>query len=433
MTHLNLSATHISLTQSLALCLSQSLSLSIHLSIYPAIQLSSYLSACLSIYLSIYLSMYLSERKQLCGTSFGSGSNSARLTARKRKNPARIPPKLGVDNIKNEAILRDVIQKCQVACRADGLVPMRSAIFPFHLSKGTAPARKKWGRVIPSAAPVTQNHLCKPDDLIFQNATYQEISADVLTCLMKMSLVPRVLRKIHLSGSSSSAKPAIVLEAATKAFHVVLTFGKVQNPLRLVERPKLVRTCGVLYHFDFKICFVPRLHVFFQHLSFQKGSNSQVLFTFWLWHVLRAAAACNFWSLIPARWLRTRGLKPIPFDPPSKPQNTAFHAFDLRSADSLLWLFPHLLLHLSMGPWVRSLTSNFLRLDFDKSLASTFVNPSAVYIFAPLFPGLIRQTMSFTVWPTTSGCVRWDFRRLCRRPWIHIQGMLRCSEKRGNC
>jgi len=35
---------------------------------------------------------------------------------------------LQVDNIKNEAILRDFL-------RADGLVPMRFAIFPVHLSK----------------------------------------------------------------------------------------------------------------------------------------------------------------------------------------------------------------------------------------------------------------------------------------------------------
>jgi len=40
-----------------------------------------------------------------------------------------------VDNIKNEAILRDVLQKWKVECRADGLVPMRFAIFPLHLSK----------------------------------------------------------------------------------------------------------------------------------------------------------------------------------------------------------------------------------------------------------------------------------------------------------
>jgi len=40
-----------------------------------------------------------------------------------------------VDNIKNEAILRDFLQKWKAECRADGLVPMRFAISPIHLSK----------------------------------------------------------------------------------------------------------------------------------------------------------------------------------------------------------------------------------------------------------------------------------------------------------
>ena len=40
-----------------------------------------------------------------------------------------------VANIKNQAILRGVLQKWKVECRADGLVPMRFAIFPVHLSK----------------------------------------------------------------------------------------------------------------------------------------------------------------------------------------------------------------------------------------------------------------------------------------------------------
>ena len=37
--------------------------------------------------------------------------------------------------IKNEAILRDILQKWKVDCRASGLVPVRFAIFPLHLSK----------------------------------------------------------------------------------------------------------------------------------------------------------------------------------------------------------------------------------------------------------------------------------------------------------
>ena len=39
-----------------------------------------------------------------------------------------------LDNIKNETILRDFLQKWKVECSADGLVPMRFAIFPFHHS-----------------------------------------------------------------------------------------------------------------------------------------------------------------------------------------------------------------------------------------------------------------------------------------------------------
>ena len=68
-------------------------------------------------------------------------SNSARrppyfnLTTSKTKQFCETFSFFEVDNIKNERILRDILQKWKVACRADGLVPMRSAIFPVHLSK----------------------------------------------------------------------------------------------------------------------------------------------------------------------------------------------------------------------------------------------------------------------------------------------------------
>jgi len=40
-----------------------------------------------------------------------------------------------LNNVKNKAILRDFLQKWKVECSAGSLVPMRFAIFPFHLSK----------------------------------------------------------------------------------------------------------------------------------------------------------------------------------------------------------------------------------------------------------------------------------------------------------
>ena len=51
-----------------------------------------------------------------------------------------------VDNIKNKAIPRDLLLKWKVECRADGLIPMRFAIFPFHLSKVLRLPRKSDAR-----------------------------------------------------------------------------------------------------------------------------------------------------------------------------------------------------------------------------------------------------------------------------------------------
>ena len=67
--------------------------------------------------------------------------NSARLpqllhlTTSKTKQFCETPWIFELDNIKNEAIRRDFLQKWKVECRADGLVPLRFVIFRLHLSK----------------------------------------------------------------------------------------------------------------------------------------------------------------------------------------------------------------------------------------------------------------------------------------------------------
>ena len=104
-----------------------------------------YLSVCLSVYLSIclswkrsysatlpqFLNLTASKTKQFCETS----SINCTWQSQKRSNSARLPICFKVHNIKNEAILREILQTWKVECRADGLVPMRFAIFPVHLSK----------------------------------------------------------------------------------------------------------------------------------------------------------------------------------------------------------------------------------------------------------------------------------------------------------
>ena len=112
--------------------------------------------------------------------------------------------------------------------------------------------------------------------------------------------------------------------------HVLLTFDKVRNPLRLPrkttsEPPKVGRTCSVLYiftskcasrhngvhffdiptsksgptlrcfvHVHFEMCFAPQRRALFRYLNFQKWSENGVFCTFSLRNVLRATTACTF-------------------------------------------------------------------------------------------------------------------------------------------
>ena len=123
--------------------------------------------------------------------------------------------------------------------------------------------------------------------------------------------------------------PAIVFEMLENS-HVLLTFDKVPNPLRLPRKTTsknvqkwskhvllsiLTWKCsshhnGVHFfdmstsksgpalrcfvHFDLDMCFAPQPHAIFRRVNFQKCSEREVLCTFWLGHVLRAATACTF-------------------------------------------------------------------------------------------------------------------------------------------
>ena len=206
---------------------------------------------------------------------------------------------------------------------------MRFAIFPVHLSKVLRLPRKSDARsyeVLP--APVTQNHLSKPTDLMLQNATPlrksapwpPNISDEHVFCTAPAT------RHASLQILFQWPTPAIVFGNATKPSRFA-HFEKVHNPLRL-PRPKVARTCGVFniltstcasrhngvlffdistsksgprmvcfVHFDFEMCFAPQRRALFRHLNFQKCSEREVFLAFSLANVLRATTACTFSSL----------------------------------------------------------------------------------------------------------------------------------------
>ena len=133
------------------------------------------------------------------------------------------------------SILLGFPQKWKVECGADGLVTMRFAIFPFHLSKRLRLPRQGGARSY--EMPHLSRKIISANRKIWCSKM-QPFSGnqrpDLLTALMNMSLVLRLPRKMHLCRSSSNvSRLPSVLKLRQNPHHVLLSFDKVHNPLRL--------------------------------------------------------------------------------------------------------------------------------------------------------------------------------------------------------
>ena len=234
------------------------------------IDLSLYLATHLSIYLSMYSWILLSTCPSIYLLTCRSSrprrqqNNAARLllATSKTKQFCETFSLFAVENIKNEAILRDFLQKWKVDCTADGIVPMRFAIFPCHVSKVLAPATKKLVQVIRNAAPVTKKHLGIADDLIRQNATplrksapwAPNISAEDASCTAPAT------KNASVQILFKSPTPAIVFENATKPsrFSHFSVDAQSTPPATQNERlwtSKMSPRPSVFNTFDFEMCF----------------------------------------------------------------------------------------------------------------------------------------------------------------------------------
>jgi len=128
---------------------------------------------------------------------------------------------------------------------------MRFAFFPLHLSKVLCLPRKSDAR---SYEVLHLSRKIIAANLKIGGSKMQPLSGNqrpgLLTALMNMSLVLRLPRKKQLSRSSSNVLRLPSFLEMLQNPHVLLTFDKVHNPLRLQretsERPKVVRACGVL-------------------------------------------------------------------------------------------------------------------------------------------------------------------------------------------
>ena len=176
---------------------------------------------------------------------------------------------------------------------------MRFAIFPIHLSKLLRLPRKS------DARSYEVLHLsCKiiSANLKIWGSKMQPFSGNhrphLLTALMKMSLVLRLPRKMHLCRSSSNVPRLPSFLEMLQNPHVWLNFDKVHNPLRLPcestsEPPKVVRTPGVFNIVTSK-CASRHNGVHFFDISTSKSGPNVRCLAFSLANVLRATTACTF-------------------------------------------------------------------------------------------------------------------------------------------
>ena len=258
---------------------------------------------------------------------------------------------------------------------------MPFAIFPLHLSKLLRLPRKSDAR---SDEVLHLSRKIISANLKIWCSKMQPFSGnqrpDLRTAPMKMSLVLRLPRKMHLCRSSSNVPRLPSFLAMLQNPHVLLTFEKVHNPLRLPretssERPKVVRTCGVLYILTSK-CASRQYGVQLFDIATSKSAPKLKCFvifcTFWLPSVLRATTACTFstsqlpkvvrrWCVLYiltwkcasrhigvhffishlARWLRTRRFSEPTFRPSGATnhwKNTMFRDFPTFSRICIFFL-----------------------------------------------------------------------------------------------
>ena len=193
------------------------------------------------------------------------------------------------------------------------------ALFPSHLSK--VPRRSK------------------AEDLMLQNATHlrksmpwpPDMSDEDVSCTVPatQNAFLQILFKLQTSH------PYCRFWNCYKTLAFWLTCGEVQNPLRLprkgtIQRPKVVRTwCVLTFWLRHALCATAA--GLFEEVNFQRCSDNEVFLNILAW-------TCGGKTPCSATFL---------------PVRASWYSFYWLS---LLWLFPPLLLHLSIC-W--SLTSKF--------------------------------------------------------------------------
>ena len=230
----------------------------------------------------------------------------------KTKTFCETPSIFEIDKVKNQAILRDFLQKWTLSAKLTA--SLRFAFFPLHVSKVLRLARKS------EAKSYEVPHLSLKiilANLKIRCSKMQPPSGnqhpDLLTCLTHVSLVLRLPGKMHLCRSSSDVPRLPSVLKLPQNPHVWSISDKVQNPLRAPHKTKFERPKWSKVYYLCWLANVLRATAActFEQLNFQKCSENGVFCTFRVANVLCATAACTFSTSQLPKAVRDRGVLSI--------------------------------------------------------------------------------------------------------------------------
>ena len=143
-------------------------------------------------------------------------------------------------------------------------------------------------------------------------------------------------------------------------------------------------------HFDLQICFAPQRRAIFEHRNVQNVSGAEVLSTFWRASMLRATAACNFWTAELPKWLRPWGVFYIlTYKYASRHSRVAFWNIWTSKMAPRMWCFQHFDLQMCFAPQRHAI--------FHLSARTATSAPAALarLLFEHQEPRLIEKTQRF--------------------------------------
>ena len=104
------------------------------------------------------------------------------------------------------------------------------------------------------------------------------------------------------------------------------------------------------------MCFAPQRRAILGHRNYQKWPESVVFSTFWLTNMLRATAACHFWTSERPKWVRDRCVfHVLTYKYASRHSGVAFFNIATSKMAPRMWCFAHFDFQMCFAPQRRAI------------------------------------------------------------------------------